>query len=132
MKYVNIESGMEDWLNPGSVNNFVNIEQKNEDMFALDNVSIPGYGDYCINDKYFTVDNLLSELKTEEQRSQARVNIDASWKNLLGNVELAPGLKAFILAQLEWNNLHGELNPIITATIKQQITNLTNYWEIIE
>lgn len=132
MKYVNIENGMEDWLNPDSVNNFVNIEQKNENMFTLDNVSIPGYGDYCISDKYFTIDNLLSELKTEEQRSQARVNIDISWKNLLGNIELAPGLKDFILAQLEWDNLHGELNPIIITTIKKQMTDLINYWELIE
>lgn len=132
MKYVNIEEGMDDWLNPNMSNNYVDIEHRNNDIFILESVSIPGFGDYCANDKYFNIDNALSELTTEELRSQARTNLDISWKNLLGNIELAPGLKDFILAQLDWNNLHGELNPIIVTTIKEQIADLTNYWELIE
>lgn len=131
-QFVHIEKGTDDWLNPNMSNNYVDIEQRNNDTFILDQVSIPGFGDYCANDKYFSTENYLSELKTEEARSQARANLDISWKNLLGNIALAPGLQDYILEQLDWNNLHGEPSPAIITTIKEQITNLTNYWELIE
>lgn len=149
MKYVNIESSIQDWINPGldegqinieistdvtpiPDNDYTEIEQRNRDIFILDQVSIPGFGDYCTDDKYFSIGNVFSELKTEELRKQARINIDISWKNLLGDIELAPSLKDYILEQLEWNNIHGELNPVIITAIKEQMTDLTNYWEIIE
>lgn len=131
-KYVHIEKGMEEWLTPDMPNNYIDIEQGNRDIFTLDQVAIPGFGDYCANDKYFSTENYFSELKTEEARSQARSNLDISWKNLLGNIALAPGLRDYILEQLDWNNIHGELNPVIITAIKDEMIDLTNYWELIE
>lgn len=106
-KYIHIEKGMEDWLIPDLPNNYIDIEQGNKDIFTLDQVAIPGYGNYCPGDKYFFTENFFSELITEEARSQARSNLDISWKNLLGEVESAPGLKDFILDQLTYNNIYG-------------------------
>ena len=119
-KYIHIEKGMEDWLTPDLPNNYIDIEQGNKDIFTLDQVAIPGYGNYCPGDKYFSTENFFSELITEEARSQARSNLDISWKNLLGEVESAPGLKDFILDQLTWNNIHGD-TTIIESLIGDEL-----------
>lgn len=88
---------------------FINIEgyRENCDIFNPISIDSPEEKNYCPQ-TYFAVNNIFSELITESEKLQARTNLDISWKNLLGEVESAPGLKDFVLDQLTWNNIHGD------------------------
>lgn len=88
---------------------FINIEgyRGNCDIFNPISIDSPEEKNYCPQ-TYFAINNIFSELITESERLQARTNLDISWKNLLGEVESAPGLKDFVLDQLTWNNIHGD------------------------
>ena len=88
---------------------FINIEgyRENCDIFNPISIDSPEEKNYCPQ-TYFAVNNIFQELITESEKLQARTNLDISWKNLLGEVESAPGLKDFVLDQLTWNNIHGD------------------------
>lgn len=95
---------------------FINIEGNRGNCSIFNPVSIdsPEEKNYCPQ-TYFTVNNMFSELITESEKLQARTNLDISWKNLLGEVKSAPGLKDFILDQLTYNNIYG--NATITESL---------------
>lgn len=111
--------------------NFVNIEgfRGSCDIFNPISIDAPEEKSYCPQ-TYFTINNLFSELITEEQRIQARTNLDISWKNLLGEVSQATGLSDYILSYVTWENLSGDIHntEAIVDIVEDKMSELSFYW----